>query len=463
VKVDADGNEEWNNVNTDINGSDSETEQIISEVQQTSDGGFIAGGIGLFYNEVHDYMAVSGLLWKVDETGLTEWLRWINNAEDEWTLFPFAVEEVDDGFICAGMYIKGTTTNYFMDIALFETDDNGNLEWYKEYDVGGYDMARNLFITEDGGYFVSGCTMEPNSNVDNGAFYMLKTDSEGNKQWDKIFDGPNYEYAPAKGCCQTSDGGYIMCGASGATSPSGIGNNDLWIIKTNAQGTLVWDKTFGGSGNERCYAMSVTDDGGYVFCVCKDIGSDSGTKEDIWLIKTDNKGNAEWKFQIEEEGIQHPSSMVKTDDGGFIIGGRTGDMNSKSADGFIVKISSFENQRPNKPSKPSGLSKGEPDTKYTFTTSTTDPDGDSLTYMWDWGDGNYSDWLETSEASHTWATEDNFKIRVMAKDIHGGESEWSDPFVFSTPKDKAINIQLILYRFFQRFPLFEKILNPIIL
>jgi hypothetical protein len=408
----------------------------------------------LYYNEVFEYTGVSGYLWKVDSSGVTEWLKPIGNDAEQWTLFPFSIEEIDDGFICAGMYLKGTPLDYFMDIMLLKTDNNGNVEWYKSYDVGGYDMSRNLVFTDDGGYFISGCTMEPNNNVDNGAFYMLKTDSEGNKQWDKIFDGPNYDYSPAKGCCQTSDGGYIMCGASGATSPSGIGNNDLWIIKTDEQGNLLWDKTYGGSGNDRCYAMSVTEDGGYIFSVCKDIGSLSGTKEDIWLIKTDNKGNAEWKFQIEEEGIQHPSSMVETDDGGFVIAGRTGNMNSKDANGYIVKISPFENQRPNKPETPDGPSNGKPDTEYTFSTSSSDPDGDSLQYIWDWGDGNYSELLDSTEATYTWITENKFEVRVMAVDENGGESDWSDPLTFSTPRNKIIIIHII-ERLLSRFPFLE--------
>jgi len=452
LKLDADGDEEWSNVNLDLNGADSETQQIMSDVQQTSDGGYIAGGIGLYYNEAHEYWGVSGYLWKLDSTGETEWLQSIVNAEGQWTLFPFSIEEIDDGFICGGMYVEGTPTNYFMDIALLKTDENGNLEWYKTYDAGGYDMGRSLCFTDDGGYFLAGCTLEPNDNVENGAFYIIKTGSDGIKQWDKLFDGANSEYTAAKGCRQTGDGGYIICGAS---KSYGAGNNDLWIIKTDISGNMEWDKTFGGTGNDRCYSMDATVDDGYIYCVCKDIGSFSGTKEDIWIIKTDNKGNAEWKLHIEEEGIQHPSSMAQTDDGGFIIAGRTGNMNSKSADGLIVKISSIENQRPDKPDKPEGPANGKPNNEYTFSTNAvTDPDGDTIGYKWDWGDGNFSELLDTAEASYTWTYEDNFEVKVMAIDEHGGESDWSDPLAFSTPRNKILN-NLMLERLLSRFPILK--------
>ena len=124
----------------------------------------------------------------------------------------------------------------------------------------------------------------------------------------------------------------------------------------------------------------------------------------------------------------------------------------------------MENQRPNKPAKPTGPSDGEPNTEYTFTTSTTDPDGDTLAYMWDWGDGNFTIEGSTSE-SYTWASEDVFKIRVMAIDEHGGESDWSDPLSFSTPKNKVTEYPILswfLEKLIYHFPFMVKILNQII-
>jgi hypothetical protein len=446
LKVDANGNEEWSKINTDINGYDSEMEQIMSDVKQTSDGGYIAGGIGNFYNEEYGYWFISGVLWKVDSNGETEWFKILYNHEDtEWTLFPWSILELDDGFIFGGMYYE----SFVADIAMFKTDEYGNIEWYKIFDLGGNDLSRSLCITDDDGYFLTGST----SAYQSGAFYMLKTDSEGNKQWDNIFDGAKSEYTVAKGCHQTDDGGYIMCGA---TKSYGVGNNDLWIVKADSSGNMEWNKTFGGSGNDRCYSMGATDDNGYVFCVSKDIGSSSDTMGDVWLIKTDDIGNADWKFLIEKEGIQHPSSMIITENGEYVVSGRTGDMNSKSADAFIVKVSSFENQRPNKP-EIVGPSIGKPDREYTFTASCTDPDEDELFYLWDWGDGNYSELLDTNEALYSWSTEANFTVKVMAIDDDGGESDWSDPFEFSTPKNKLINPFLI--RLIHRFPFLEILLN----
>ena len=102
---------------------------------------------------------------------------------------------------------------------------------------------------------------------------------------------------------------------------------------------------------------------------------------------------------------------------------------------------------PEKPLKPSGLDKGVPLEEFEFSTSTTDPEGDQVYYMWDWGNDNYSDWLgpytsgQTSLASHIWNELGDYEIRVKAKDNYNAESEWSEPHTISIvenqPPDKV--------------------------
>jgi len=126
------------------------------------------------------------------------------------------------------------------------------------------------------------------------------------------------------------------------------------------------------------------------------------------------------------------------------------------------------NTQPEIPDTPTGPTSGKPGREYTFTTSATDPDGDELWYFWDWGDGNYSDWLGPfnsgieCEASYIWQQEANFPIRVKVKDNKGGESYWSDPLAFSTPKNKQY-INTPFLRFLEDhphlFPLLRKLLR----
>lgn len=439
LKLDADGNEEWNNVNQDLNGSVYDREDLANMVIETNDGSFIACGFSTAYYSDYSIWSGAGYLWKIDASGQTDWVKRyqsISETESEaiLSIFPFNIIELDGGYALGGLSVVGLnpdTGAYTLDGALMKTDENGNIDWYQTWDSGNdYEALNGLCATDDGGYFLTG--LSTTFTMSAGACWALKTDSEGNKQWEKKFDGPALDYSAARGCGQTDDGGFIV---AGATYSYGAGKSDLWVIKTDASGNKEWDKTFGGSGHDQSWGMQILPDDGYVFGTVYNQQGFGGTLDDTWIIKTDADGNAEWKYQIEESGRQVPLFITRTSDEGFIVAGRTGQPDHSGTDAYIVKIAAFENQRPSKPTI-DGPPKGKPDTEYTFTASSSDPDGGALQYRWDWGDGNYSEWSDTQEASYTWSSENNFQIRVMSQDNDGGESEWSDPFKFSTPKNK---------------------------
>ena len=127
----------------------------------------------------------------------------------------------------------------------------------------------------------------------------------------------------------------------------------------------------------------------------------------------------------------------------------------------------IDNLPPVKPSMPSGPISGKAGTFYSYSSSTTDPDGDQVWYKWDWGDetsgwdGPY-DSDDTVTASHIWDEKGDYIIKVKAKDVHGEESPWSDPLPITMPKNKAINPFILFFeRLIERFPILEQILQPI--
>jgi hypothetical protein len=333
LKVNATGGEEWRTVNHQFFGTTLETNILVQCVRQAPvpDDGYLIGGLGVYYNTYHGYWFASGYLWKVNSTGSTEWFKPLTNEEEEWSYVPFVFETYDTtGWMCAGFYAQGNPQGYTLDIGLFKTDLNGNLIWGEHYDEGGVsEFVRSIWKTTDGGYFLSGTSQD--------RYCMIKTDSNGTKSWSQIFNGPGYEYSAVMGCRQTPDGGYIM---SGLTDSYGAGGTDMWIIKTDGLGNKQWNKTYGGPNNDRNYGMDATDDG-YVFVVIKNAYITSGTKEDTWIVNTDSQGNPEWELLIEEEGTQWSQSIVQTKDKGFIIGGRTGAIDSPASDGLLLKIAPF--------------------------------------------------------------------------------------------------------------------------
>jgi len=121
---------------------------------------------------------------------------------------------------------------------------------------------------------------------------------------------------------------------------------------------------------------------------------------------------------------------------------------------------------PETPDTPEGPTEGKVKEEQTFSTSSTDPEGEQLYYKWNWGDGDYSEWLgpfnsgETCEASYIWIEQNQYNITVKTKDIHGEASDWSDPLAITMPKNKAINPFLrYLENHPYMFPLLRQILN----
>jgi hypothetical protein len=127
-----------------------------------------------------------------------------------------------------------------------------------------------------------------------------------------------------------------------------------------------------------------------------------------------------------------------------------------------------ESQPPLKPERPNGPTSGNINTEYAYTASTTDPEGDRLYYLFDWGDGSFSSWVgpydsgATAEVSHKWEEKGEYQIRVKARDEHGVQSEWSDPLPITMPKNKPLHYMLfsdLLARLYQLFPFLKNILD----
>ena len=213
-----------------------------------------------------------------------------------------SVQQTTDG----GYIVLGTTRSYGngeSDILLVKIDNVGNEEWRKTFGGINKDIGNSVQQTTDGGYIISGTTFVNSSNPD---LWLIKTDSNGEEEWNKTFGGNRGEYGGS--VQQTSDGGYIFIGSFFSVEK----NQDIWLIKTDSNGEEEWNKIFGQEGNfEMGYSVQETSDGGFIL-----LGEDFDTKSMVYLIKTDSQGNLMWENNGNEG---YPYGFQQTTDGGYII------------------------------------------------------------------------------------------------------------------------------------------------
>ena len=234
------------------------------------------------------------------------------------------------------------TTSYgagLQDVWFVKTDSFGNLQLNKTFGGANNDVASDVVQTTDGGYALVGTTFSFGAGGSD--IWLIKLDSSGNLQWNSTFGGLNNE--SGWGIVQTSDGGYAL---TGFTNSFGAGGDDLWLVKTNASGNSQWNMTFGGPVEDRGYAVIQSTDGGYV--VSGTSSSFGAGIQDGLLIKTDATGNLLWNKTYGGTNFEVLRSVIQTSDKGYAMGGTTNSIGAGSYDVWLIKTDTSGNALWNK-------------------------------------------------------------------------------------------------------------------
>ncbi len=351
VKTDSLGNKQWDK---DFGGLSND---LLFSIQSTADGGYILGGTssspisGDKTQPVHgafpdkDYWIV-----KIDSAGNKQWDKdfggtGIDQLESIQQTF-------DHGYILGGWSMSGIsgdktqnnwdTTNITSDYWIVKTDSLGNMQWDKDFGGTGNEVFHSIQQTYDGGFIlggfsysgISGDKTQNNWDTTNitSDYWIVKTDSLGIKQWDKELGGTNDDYLYS--IQQTADDGYILGGysyspISGDKIQDTIGSSDYWIVKTDSLGNKQWDKDFGGNGPEELYTIALTVDGGYLL-TGDSYSPMSGNKteanlgyEQTWVVKTDSLGIILWDKTILTIGSDEIGLSFGTKDGCYVMANST--------------------------------------------------------------------------------------------------------------------------------------------
>lgn len=316
VELDHNGNLQWNKT---VGGSG---DDMAFSIIQTLDGGYaIAGETNSFGAGSYDFYIV-----KLSNIGNLQWSRTIGgtNYDYAWSI----VQTPDRGFAIAG------STNSFGagsdDIYLVKLDSNGNLLWSRT--VGGMNQDNafySIIYTADGGYIISGRS----NSFGAGSYdmFIVKLDGAGMLQWSKTLGGVNDDHVSK--IIQTKDGGYAV---AGGTTSFGAGNYDFYVAKLDSIGTLRWVRTIGGTLSERAYSIIQTADSNYAVAGWTNSFGNGGY--DIFIVKLDGGGNLIWSRTVGAVNDDYARSITQTADGGLAVAGITSSFGAGNYDFFVVKL-----------------------------------------------------------------------------------------------------------------------------
>ena len=426
----------------------------------------------------------SALLAKFDITDGE--LLWIKTWEGfhPWT-WAFNLE-VYSNFI----YVVGTTgpsgfIKHWTDSFICKYDLDGNRLWSKLINEAKFDHIYG--IKEHDNYFYL-CGDKGSDS------WILKYDTNGNKIWGETYEIPGTRWSDLYEL--EIYNGYIY--AEGQTNSQDNTRQDVLVAKVSLDGELIWFREWGGKGAQLGTGIDVED--GYIY-VCSydnilkydtegnlqwDAGSGpqstlldiklfngsiytTGTISGLYpydryldalLQKYDTNGELIWYLTYGEKYCNDKGRCIETYNNSFYLCGVF--YNKEFILNYDVDLFS-DNNKPDKPSKPSGPTNGIPGMEYDYNTSTTDSDGNLLSYCFSWGEENVTltEWMNSGEiasASYSWSERGKYNVRVRVRDECGFVSDWSEPLEVSIPRTR-VTIGSNWFRFIDMFPILQRILK----
>lgn len=288
-------------------------------IDQTADGGYIlAGQTSSFGSGGYDYYIV-----KLDESGTVEWQKTFGGASAE--IARDVQQTADGGYVVVGRSSSFKTGG--CDVYIIKLGSDGTKAWEQVYGDSTWNDPHAVMQTSDGGYIVAGYTGDIGAGTED--VYVMKLDASGEQVWEQTYGGAGTDVANA--VRQTTDLGYIV---AGYTASSGAGNWDVYLLKMNSSGTVLWEKTIGGTDYDAAEAIVQTADGGYIAAGFTESSGSGGS--DMYVVKLDSAGTVTWEQVYGGVNDDHLYAVQQTRDNKFVVAGFSG--SADASDLYLAKL-----------------------------------------------------------------------------------------------------------------------------
>ncbi len=343
----------------------------FAKVIRTADGGYLLGGYSASPLDGDKSQSSRGGIdmWivKTDAAGNKLWDKRYGGPGDDY--LSTLIATADGGYLLAGASFSGAggdksqSSQGSGDYWVVKISATGTKQWDKRFGGSAHDDVRAVLQLPTGEYLLAGHSASglsgDKSQASQGGqdYWLVKISATGGKLWDKRFGG-SADDAP-EALLTTPDGGLLLAGRSasglsGNRSQASQGGRDYWVVKVSATGSKLWDKRFGGSGNDEAAGLVATGDGNYLLGglsfsgISGDKSQGTQGSSDFWVVKMSAAGTKLWDKRFGGSLTEELRSVVRTPDGGFLLGGKSnsgtgGDKSQSSRGGhdyWVVKISS---------------------------------------------------------------------------------------------------------------------------
>ena len=307
-----------------------------NDIIQSSDGSYLVVGSVMSNNGDVSQNFGSSDVWitKLNASGELIWQKSFGGSgSDEGQ----AIAETSDGGFVVGAYTNSTDGDVSgsignLDFWVFKIDANGTLIWEKSFGGTANELLYDIKSTSDGGYLGIGYTLSSDGDVSENYggedIWIIKLDASGNLVWEKNYGGTSWEIAYE--IHEISDGNYVFAGLSASNNhdvSGNLGSTDYWIVKIDTSGSIIWQKTYGGFMNDGAQSIQQTSDMGFIAIGFSDSNdgdvqnNNGGT--DYWILKLDEMGEIIWQKSYGTSFSERGNYIIQTPDGNYIAVGES--------------------------------------------------------------------------------------------------------------------------------------------